>query len=86
MGTVGYLQKDMKVDMKGKGNYNAISERKVLQSIRPLLVAEGLVIIPIEVLKHERMGSNTIVTIKYRVYDITDDDFVDMVSIGQGFS
>jgi len=86
MQEVGYLKKDMKVDMGGKGSYNAVSERKVLQKIRPLLVEKGLMILPIEVTHFERFGSITMLGMKYHVLDSEDNETMLMASIGQGAS
>lgn len=86
MKEIGYLEKDMVVDMKTKGSYTAISERKVLQMIRPKLVERGIVIIPAEITKHEKQGSITMINVRFKVIDTIDDDHVSMESVGQGFS
>jgi len=86
MGEIGYLKKDMVVDMHGKGKYNAISEGKVLQMVRPRLIARGIVITPHAITRLERNGSITTVSVQYLVTDTTDDDSIIMESMGQGFS
>jgi len=86
MKKIGYVKKDTTIDMGGKGSYNALSERKVLQSVRPFLVENGIVIIPIEITQFERFGSITMAAVKYKIVDTEDGDSETMASIGQGMS
>ncbi len=86
MKEVGYMKKDMKVDMGGKGSYNAVSERKVLQTVRPLLVEKGLVIVPFETVSFERFGTISMLVMNYRVVDVNDEDMITVSSVGQGAS
>lgn len=86
MQKIGYVQKDTTVDMGPKGSYTGVTERKVLQTIRPLLVEKGIVIIPTNITYLERNGSVTTMSISYRIHDAEDGEHMEAASIGQGSS
>lgn len=86
MKKTGYIMKDGKIDMGTKGSYTVLTERKVLQTLRPHFVDQGLVIIPIEVTHIEKTGSTTTVAMKYKIIDTEDGDSEIVASVGQGTS
>lgn len=97
MQKVGYIQKDGFVETgKGKG-YKAVTDEKVVTSIRPALIEAGLIILPIdrvvrrtdEVVKgydgSERINRITEIDVTYRIINVEEPtDFVDVVSSGSG--
>lgn len=80
------IQKDGTIDMGTKGSYNVLTERKVLEALRPAFVEKGLVIIPHSVQSIEKVGSTTTLAMNYRIYDESDNDFIECASVGQGTS
>ena len=86
MKKVGYVQKDMKVEMGAKGSYTVTSEKAVLQLIRPFLIEAKLIMIPEEVVSVEKTGSVTTLNMKYRMTDLEDNDSIIIAAIGQGTS
>ena len=86
MKEVGYIKKDGKIDMGPKGSYTVLSERKVLQALRPSFVEQGLVILPIEVTHIDKTGSTTTLAMKYKIIDVADGDSELVASVGQGTS
>ena len=86
MKATGYIKKDGKIDMGAKGKYSVLTERKVLQMLRPHFVEQGLVVVPLEVTHIDKTGSTTTLAMRFRIIDPKDKDFIDVASIGQGTS
>jgi hypothetical protein len=86
MEAVGYIMKDGKIDMGSKGKFTVLTERKVLQMLRPHFVKQKLIILPAEVTHLERSGSITTLAMKYKIIDIEDADSEIVASVGQGSS
>ena len=80
------IQKDGKIEMGNKGSYTVLTERKVLEILRPAFIEKGLVIIPFEIAHLSRMGSVTTLGMNFKIVDITDNDEIIGSSIGQGSS
>jgi len=86
MKATGYIMKDGKIDMGSKGSYTVLTERKVLQMLRPHFVEQGLVIVPKEVTHIDKTGSTTTLAMKFLIIDTEDKDTLEVSSIGQGTS
>ena len=97
MNEVGYLNKDGFVETgKGKG-YKALTDEKVLTAIRPVMVKNRLVMLPIKTehrridekvkdyLGNEKTNRITDVDMTFRIIDVDDPtSFIDVVSSGTG--
>lgn len=86
MKKTGYIKKDGMIDMGGKGKYSVLTERKVLQMLRPHFVEQELVVVPKEVTHIDKTGSTTTLAMKFNIIDAADNDVLEMASIGQGTS
>ena len=86
MEEVTHVAKDTKVSLGGKGSYKATSEDAVMNKIRPLMIAHGLVMVPETITHLEKTGSITTLGMSYRVTDVTDGDSIIISGIGQGSS
>lgn len=82
MKDVEYLSKDGEIKF-GTTNYKAISEEKVTSTLRTSLIANGLVILPIEQLAG-RTGNVSTVNTKYKIVDIDTGQFEILASSGEG--
>ena len=97
MNEVGYLNKDGFVETgKGKG-YKALTDEKVLTAIRPVMVKNRLIMLPIS-MEHRRTDEKvkdyngnektnrlTEVDMTFRIINVDDPkDYVDVVSSGTG--
>lgn len=73
------LEKDMKVG----GQYSAISEKAVLNEIKPLLKKHKLVLMPIEanVTQQDKL---TVISAKYKIVDIETGESEILATIGNG--
>ena len=97
MESVQYLNKDGFVETtKGKG-YKALTDEKVVMAIRPALLKERLVILPVAMAQNRtdeqvegydgkiKVNRITSVDVQYRIYNVDDpNDYVDVVSCGTG--
>lgn len=100
MAKVSYLNKDGFVETtKGKG-YKALTDEKVLTTIRPILVEEKLVMVPVKMTQRrtdekitvynnnqpvEKTNRVTDVEMTFRIVDAENpSDFVEVVSCGTG--
>lgn len=100
MAKVSYLNKDSFVETaKGKG-YKALTDEKVLTTIRPILVEEKLVMVPVKMTQRrtdekvtaysngqqiEKTNRITDVEMTFRIVDAENpSDFVEVVSCGTG--
>lgn len=80
---VTYLSKDDKVEFKTT-KYKAISEEKVISTVRAKLIEQGLVIFPIAQV-HKREGTLSTVDVTYRIVNTENpDEHIDVVSSGSG--
>lgn len=80
---VQYLQKDDHLKF-GSTNYKALSEEKVTTTMRDQMIAQGLVVYPIE-MTSSRTGQISHVDVKYRIVNIENpDEYIDVVSCGDG--
>lgn len=95
MKAIEYLKKDDEIGF-GRGKYKAISEEKVTTAVREQLIAHGLTIYPIK-MEHSRSDYEAVkddgkvsvmhfatVDVTYRVTDIEDESFIEVVSSGTG--
>lgn len=97
MSSVAYIQKDGFVETgKGRG-YKAVTDEKVITSIRPALISAGLIIIPVardvrrtdEVVTgydgSQKINRITEVDVTYRIINVDDpSDYIEVVSSGAG--
>jgi hypothetical protein len=88
---LGYIDKDMKVDMGSKGSYNAISEPNLTSKIRPLLLKHKLLVLPIRATFKGITNQVTSIEYTYRIVDVeeppsSEDKFIDVDTVGQGKS
>ena len=97
MGSVNYLNKDGFVETgKGKG-YKALTDEKVLTAIRPVMVKNRLVMLPVNMEQrrtdekvkdyngNEKTNRITDVNMTFRIIDADDPtSYVDVVSSGTG--
>ena len=80
---VGYLQKDGKVEF-GSTKYKAITDEKVMTTVRPILDKYGIVM-SIENIQMSRTGTLTEAVITWRFTNAEDpQDFLLVQSAGQG--
>ncbi len=80
---VGYLQKDGKVEF-GSTKYKAITDEKVMTTVRPILDKYGIVL-SIENIQMSRTGTLTEAVITWRFTNAEDpQDFLLVQSAGQG--
>lgn len=80
---IGYLQKDGKVSF-GSTSYKAITDEKVMTTVRPILDKYGIVM-TIDRIDMSRSGSLTEAIIVWRFTNVTDpEDFLLVQSAGQG--
>lgn len=73
------LEKDMSVG----GQYKAISEKMVLNEIKPLLKKHKLILIPIDV-DVEQKDKLTVISAKYKIIDIETGESEILATIGNG--
>ena len=80
---IGYLQKDGKVEF-GSTKYKAITDEKVMTTVRPILDKYGIVM-SIENIQMSRTGTLTEAVITWRFTNAEDpQDFLLVQSAGQG--
>ena len=82
MKDVEYLQKDDSVKYKDV-NYKAITEEKVTTAVRNSLVANRLIVLPVEQ-EHLKDGLLTTVNTKYKIIDVDTGEWEIIVSSGTG--
>lgn len=82
MSRVKYLGKDDKVEF-GNTKYKALSEEKATTLLRAEMIAEGLIVYPVD-MKWTREGNISHVDVTYRIYDTEDETYIDVVSCGDG--
>lgn len=82
------IQKDGKIKMGDKGSYTILTERKVLEILRPAFIEKGLIVIPRHIQHLSRMGSVTTLGMEFQIIDVTENpsDIINCSSIGQGSS
>lgn len=73
------LEKDMSVG----GQYKAISEKMVLNEIKPLLKKHKLILIPIDV-DVQQKDKLTVISAKYKIIDIETGESEILATIGNG--
>jgi len=87
MDEVGYIQKDQKVEY-GSTKYKAATERAVLNAIRPKLVENGLILLPVSgevVPTQSAKGAYvTSLSVQYQLVDTESGERIHLWSTGQG--
>lgn len=83
MGRVQYVSKDDTVAFK-ETRYKALSEEKVTALMRAELVKEGLIVYPVD-MSWTRNGNISHVDVKYRITDVEDGSYIEVVSCGDGY-
>lgn len=87
MGEVSYIQKDQKIEY-GSTRYTAATERAVLNAIRPKLVENGLILIPVNgvvvPVQSAKGAYVTSLSVDYRLVDTETGEHIDLWSTGQG--
>lgn len=87
MSEISYIQKDQQVSY-GSTNYKAATERAVLNAVRPKLVEQGLLILPVrgEVtpIQSAKGAYVTSVGVTYAVIDSESGESMELWSTGQG--
>lgn len=79
--------KSLEKDMNVAGQYNAVSEKVMLNVVKPLLKENGLIIIPISAeVSEEPKGNKSItqVRVSYKIIDIKTGENEILVGIGNG--
>lgn len=82
MRQIQYLKKDDTVAFKST-SYKGLSEEKVTSTVRQAFLELGIVMYPIKQDSH-RVGNLTTVNVTYRIANTDGDDYVDVVSTGEG--
>ncbi|WP_294742113.1 ERF family protein [uncultured Exiguobacterium sp.] len=82
MRQIQYLKKDDTVAFKST-SYKGLSEEKVTSTVRQAFLELGIVMYPIKQDSH-RVGNLTTVNVTYRIANTEGDDYVDVVSTGEG--
>jgi hypothetical protein len=80
------IQKDGKIEMGSKGSYTVLTERKVLEVLRPAFIEKKLVIVPQRIEHLSRMGSVTTLGMVFTIIDLEDKHEIEVSSVGQGSS
>lgn len=82
------IQKDGKIEMGSKGSYTVLTERKVLEILRPAFIDKGLIMLPVGIEHLSKMGSVTTAGMLFDIIDTTENppDIIQVASIGQGSS
>ncbi len=80
------IQKDGKIEMGSKGSYTVLTERKVLEVLRPAFIEKKLVIVPHRIEHFSRTGSVTNLGMSWTIVDIEDNHEILVASVGQGSS
>jgi hypothetical protein len=80
------IQKDGKIEMGTKGSYTVLTERKVLEILRPAFIEKMLVIVPKRIEHLSRMGSVTTLGMVFTIIDLEDKHEIEVSSVGQGSS
>lgn len=83
MTDVGYLNKDTEISGK-KASYNVISEKKVLSSVRPKLVEQGILVFPVD-MHATREANVTTLRVLWKVIDSESGEEIQLASTGQGY-
>lgn len=97
MKSIDYLKKDGFVTTGRGAGYRAMTDEKVLSTIRPKLIDAGLIMIPVKMTSRRadeqiqsqdgnvRVNRITDVEVTYRIINVDDStDFVEVVSAGTG--
>ena len=82
MRQIQYLKKDDTVAFKST-SYKGLSEEKVTSTVRQAFLELGMVMYPIKQ-DSNRVGNLTTVDVTYRIANTESDDYVDVVSTGEG--
>lgn len=82
MKKIQYLKKDDTVAFKNT-SYKGLSEEKVTSTVRQAFIELGMVMYPIKQ-DSSRIGNLTTVNVVYRIANTESDDYVDVVSTGEG--
>ena len=97
MEEIQYLQKDGRIETGGGKSYKALTDEKVLQAIRPVMIRNGLVMFPISIVQNRtdeqvtgydgkvKVNRITAVDAVYRIVDADEpDSYIEVASCGTG--
>lgn len=82
MGETSGLAKDLAIEFKTT-KYSAVSEKAVLNEIKPLLKKHGLVIVPVKI-EPNQIGQMTQIVVTWQIVDIDSGEKDLLQSVGNG--